>query len=242
MPEQRAFRELARDRGEVDRDERRLRIARLAMNQPRQQFLAGAALSEDEHRGRELGDLVNEVDDVARDLARADHELALALVGDLGRQRQDLPVQILPLARVAHEGAELVVVEILGDVMIRAVLDRLHGRLDLADRRDHDDFDQAVVLFDDPQHFEAADARQPDVEQHQIDVFAIQDRERGLAARYPQHAVLALEDRREGVAHPLIVVDDEHRLRFMRHLGEKTEVLSQAVDTVASRSLRYGIC
>ena len=150
-------------------------------------------------------------------LLGADHELALALVGDLGRQRQHLPVQVLPLARVAHERAELVVVEILGDVVIRAVLHRLHGRFDLGDRRNHDDFDQAVVLLDDPQHFEAADARQADVEQHQVDVFAVQDGQRGLAARHAQHAVLALEDRRQRVAHPLVVVDDEDSLGFMAH-------------------------
>ena len=141
-------------------------VARLAVNQPRQQLLAGAALAEDQHRRRQLGDLVHQIDDVARHLARPDDELALGLVGDLRRQRQHLPVEILPLARVAHQRAQLVVVEILGDVVIGAVLHRLHGGLDLVDRRDHDDFDQAVVLLDDAQDFEAADAGQADVEQH----------------------------------------------------------------------------
>ena len=105
-----------------------------------------------------------------------DDELALGLVGDLRRQRQHLAVQILPLARVAHERAQLVVVEVLGDVVIGAVLHRLHGGLDLVDRRDHDDLDQAVVLLDDAEDLEAADAGQPDVEQHQVDVFAVEDR------------------------------------------------------------------
>src|SRR5437773_420618 len=74
VDEQGALGELARERREVDGNERRVRIARLAMNQARQQLLAGAALAEDEHRGRQLGDLVNQLDDVARGLARADHE------------------------------------------------------------------------------------------------------------------------------------------------------------------------
>ena len=73
------------------------------------------------------------------------------------------------------ERPQLVVVEVLGDVVIGAVLHRLHGGFDLVDRRDHDDFDQAVVFLDDPQDFEAADAGQADVEQHQVDVFPVED-------------------------------------------------------------------
>ena len=78
-------------------------------------------------------------------------------------------------------------------------------------------FDQAVVLLDDAQHFEAADAGQADVEQHEVDVLAVEDRQRGFAARDAQHAVLALEDRGQRVAHPLVVVDDEDGLRLVAH-------------------------
>ena len=218
----------------------------LAMNQPREQLLAGAALAEDQDRRRQLRDLVHQIDDVARDLARPDDELAVGLLGDLRRQRHHLAVQILALARVAHERPQLVVVEVLGDVVIRAVLHRLHGGFDLADRRDHDDLDEAVVLLDDPQHLEAADAGQADVEQHQIDVLPVEDRQRRFAARHAQHAVLALQDRRQRVPHPLVVVDDEDGFRLLGHrLRESTvepRVLCQAVDTVASRSIRYEVC
>ena len=82
-------------------------------------------------------------------------ELAVALLGDLRAERDDLAVQILPLAGVAHERPQLVVVEVLGDVVIGAVLHRLHGGLDLVDGRDHDALDQAVVLLDDAQDVEA---------------------------------------------------------------------------------------
>ena len=101
--------------------------------------------------------------------------------------------------------------------MIRAVLHGLHGGLDLVDRRDHDHFDQAVVLFDDPQHFEAADARQADIEQHQVDVFAVQDRQGGFAARHAKHAVITLQDRRQRIPHTLVVVDDEDGFLLMNH-------------------------
>ncbi len=187
------------------------------VNEPRQQLLAGAALAQDQHGRRQLRDLVDQIEDVARHLARADDELALGLVGDLRRQRQDLTVEILPLAGVANQRAQLVVVEVLGDVVIGAVLHRLHGGFDFVDGRDHQDLDQAVILLDDPQHLEAADARQPDVQQDQVDILAIEDRQRRLAAADAQDAVLPLQDRRQRVAHAFVVVDDEHGLEFMAH-------------------------
>ncbi len=142
-----------------------------------------------------------------------DEELALALLGDLRAQRDDLPVQILALAGVAHQRTQLVVIEVLGDVVVGAVLHRLDGGLDLVDGRDHDALDEAVVLLDDPQHVEAADAGQAHVEQDQVDVFLAQEHEGGLAARHRQHAVIPLQDRRQRVAHPLVVVADQDGLR-----------------------------
>jgi len=156
---------------------------------------------------------------------------------------EDGETKKLPFARIADQRPQLVVVEILRHVVIRAVLHRLDGRLDVVDRRDHQHLDQAVVLFDDAQHLEAADPGQPHVEQHQVDVFAVQNRQGSFAARDPQDAILTLENRRQGVAHAFVVVDDQHGFRLMTHaIGGRTPVLCQAVDTVASRSIRYEFC
>ena len=70
---------------------------------------------------------------------------------------------------------------------------------------------EAVVLLDDAQDVEAADARQTDVEQDEIDVLLLQQRQRRLAARHRQHAIIPLEDGGDRVAHPLIVVADQDR-------------------------------
>ncbi len=187
------------------------------MEEPRQELLAGAALAEDQHRRRQLGDLVHELDDLADLLARPDVELAVALLGDLRAERHDLTVQVLPLAGVAHERAQLVVVEVLRDVVIGAVLHRLHGGLDLVDGRDHDALDQAVVLLDDAQDVEAADAGQADVLQHDVDFLLAEHRQRGLAARDRQDPIVASEDGRNRVPHPLIVVADQDGFRGGRH-------------------------
>ena len=164
MAEQRAFHQLARNGGQVHRDERRVGVAALPVNQPRQQLFAGAAFSQNEHRRRELGHLLHEIDDIARELARAHHELAVPLVGHLRAERHDLPVQVLPLAGVVHQGAYRFVVEVLGGVVIRPELHRLHGGFDFGNGRNHDDFDKAVVFPDDAEDVESVDAGEPHVE------------------------------------------------------------------------------
>jgi hypothetical protein len=49
------------------------------------------------------------------------------------------------------------------------------------------------------------------VEQNQIDVFLLQQRQRRFSARHHQDAVVALQDGADRVAHPLVVVADENR-------------------------------
>ena len=190
---------------------------RLLMEETRQELLAGPALAEHQHRRRELGDLVHELDDLAHLFARPDVELAVALLGDLRTERHDLTVEVLPLAGVAHERAQLVVVEVLRDVVVRPVLHRLHGGLDLVDRRDHDALDQAVVLLDDAQDVEAADAGQADILQHDVDFLLAQDGERGLTARDRQDPVVASQDSRDRVAHSLIVIANQDGFRGRCH-------------------------
>ena len=168
-----------------------------------------------------LATLPHQVDDVARQLARSDDELAIALVGDLRAQRHHLAIQILPLARVVHQRANRLVVEVLRGVVVRAELHRLDGGFDVGDRRNHDHFDEAVVLSDDAEHVEAVDAGKAHVEEHQIDVLAIQDGERGFARRRAQHAIVPPEDGVQRVTHPLVIVDDEDRFRLGIH-GENS--------------------
>ena len=101
VTEERALDQLVGDRRQVDRDERRVALPRLPVQQPREQLLARAALAEDQHRRRQLRDLVDEIDDVADLPAGPDEELALALFGDLRAERDHLAVEVLPLAGVA---------------------------------------------------------------------------------------------------------------------------------------------
>src|SRR6478672_11318650 len=94
VAEQRALYQLVRDRGQVYGDERRVAPAGLAMEQARQQLFAGTALAQNQHRGRQLRDLVHQVHDLPDLPARTDQELALSL-GHLGAQHRHLAVEIL---------------------------------------------------------------------------------------------------------------------------------------------------
>ena len=138
------------------------------------------------------------------------HERPLALVGHLGAE-SDITLRCRSVRSEAlpHERQHGVVLEVLGDVVVGAELHRLDGGLDFVDGRDHDDLDQALRLLDLLEHLEAADARHPDVEQHDVHVLAIENRQPALAGRRAQHPVVAAQDRRQGVAHALVVVDDE---------------------------------
>ena len=182
---------------------------------------------------------LHQVDDVADLARRPDEELALALLGDLRAERDHLAVQILALAGVAHQRAQLVVVEVLGDVVVGAVLHRLHRGLDLVDRRDHDALDQAVVFLDDAQHVEAADAGQADVRAGSgRRLRCLSSPSAASPLETVEHAVVALEDRGQRVAHALIVVADQDRFRGPGHgslgaLYQRQPGLS--VDTVGYR-------
>ena len=91
-----------------------------------------------------------------------------------------------------------------------------HGARSL-NGRDHDDLDQAVVFFDNPQDLEAADTGQADIEQDEIDVFTVENGECRFSRAHFEHAVLSLQDRRQRIPHPFVVVHDEDGLRLLAH-------------------------
>jgi len=134
MTKQRALDQLARDRGDVDGDERRVGIGRLAMQQSREQFLARAALAEDQHGRRQLRDLVHGLEHVLEGGAWTGDELS---TGDVARcilQCQDVPLQILPFAGAAYQVAQHVGIGVLGQEVVGAELDGADGAVNVRRR------------------------------------------------------------------------------------------------------------
>jgi hypothetical protein len=113
VTEERALDELTRNRGEVDCDERRIRLPGLPVDETREQFLPGAALPKDQHGRRELRHLLHQFEDLPGCATCPGDELAVVLLlGNLGAQTNDVPVQVLSLAGVGDKRTHTLEVEV----------------------------------------------------------------------------------------------------------------------------------
>ena len=212
VAEQRALDELARNGGDVDRDERRVGIGRLAMQEAREQLLAGAAFAEDHDGGRKFRDLVHRFEHVLQAGARAGDEVAGGGVARRVLQRQHVAMQILPLAGVADELAQHVGIGVLRQEVIGAELDRADRAVDVRRRGGHDDLDQRKVFTDDLQKVDAAESRLRDVGDEDIDVLLVQQRQACLGGRGADDTVVAPQRLRQTFARFILPVDYENGL------------------------------
>ena len=149
-----------------------------------------------------------------------DHELAVALFGELGAEAQEAAVLVLTFAGAGHQRADGVVARVLRHVVEGAVAHRLDGDGQLLDRRGDDDGDVRVVLLDDLQDVDGADAGQRDVEEHDVHALALGHVDGALAGGGAQHAVVAAQRAAQGVAARLVAVHDEHRFTELGHRRE----------------------
>jgi hypothetical protein len=143
--------------------------------------------------------------------------MGAALLRDLGVQGDELAAQVLAFEGVSDEWPQPVVVELLCDVVVSALLHRSHRHFHFAQRRDHDHLDEAVVLADNGQQFQTAAAGQADVQQNQVDVLPLEDGKPLLACCGRKDEVLTLQDRRQRVPHPFVVIDDENCFALWAH-------------------------
>jgi len=141
-----------------------------------EEFLARAVLARDEDAGLRGGGLEGEAFYVGHGRRRA-HELLFG--GELGSALQGLVLGL--------EGGELEGVPHRGQEALdgQGLLDEIEGtELHGPDRhvygavaREHDDGELRLALLDLPERLEAAHARQPDVEEERVDLFAVESLE-----------------------------------------------------------------
>jgi hypothetical protein len=217
VAEQRAFDQLARNRRDVDGDQRRLGVGGFAVQQARQQLLAGAALAEDQHRRRQLRDLVHRFEHVLQGGARPGDELARRGVAGRILERQHVALQVLALARVADQVAQRVGIGVLGQEVVGAKFDGPDRAVDVGRRRRHDDLDEREVFADDLQQVDAAKAGLPDVGDEDVDVFLVHQRQAGLGRRRPNHAVIAAQGLRQALPCLVAGVNHQHGLARGSH-------------------------
>ena len=175
---------------------------------PRHEFLAGAVLAGDEHAAvgrRRHGDLLAQL---AHRTALADHRVAAI---DARPQRAILGLEPALPQRVAHRQHGLLERQRLLDEVERPELRGLDRRLDVGVAGDHDDLRVDVPIAQPLERHQAVDARQPDVEQHDLVRLPANLVETRLAAVDGVHRVaFVAEDAAERRPHARFVVDDQN--------------------------------
>ena len=180
VAEQLALEQRFRQRRAGDVHERLRRAAAVVVNHLGGQILAGAALARQQHRRRRARrDLLEQRLHRGDGRRLADDAIEAVGLGLARAQRPHFAPQLRRLERLLDEQRDLVEVERLVRVVIRALLHRLDGGLDARVRGQQDDERVGIALLDPLEHRQAVAVRQPVVEQHQIDaLLALRERRR----------------------------------------------------------------
>ncbi len=128
------------------------------------------------------------------------------------------------LVGVSHGQEDALAIQRLLDEVERAAAGRLHGRVDRAVPRDHDDQGLGLRLPDLLEDLQAVLARHLDVQERQVDVRVVSQ---SLKPRLPvlgQHDLVVLEAQHEVQALPDgdLVVDDQDLHGILRTPGPRT--------------------
>ena len=129
---------------------------------------------------------------------------------DLLRRRAETLRREAARERGLHDGADLVAVERLRDVVERVVAQALDRRVERAVAGDDEGLDLGVDLLDPLERGDAAEPRHAEVERHEVDRLAAEDRERIVTRRRGEDVTILAEDGAEGFSDTELVVDDQH--------------------------------
>src|SRR5688572_6128490 len=159
MTEDLALEQRFRNGGAVDRDERLRGPWAQLMDGLRHQFLAGARLAPDEDGGRGRRRLLDDLVDLPHAGTRADHAAEGAVLAQLLPQDSDLAAGLLPFHNLVEQDLQALRLDRLGQVVVGALLDRLHRGFDRTLGRQNHDGVLAAVVLQSAQKIEAAHAR-----------------------------------------------------------------------------------
>ena len=129
MAEELALEQRFDDGGTIDGDELLLASRPETMERLRDEFLAGAGFSSDEHRPRIRREATHRVEELLHARASADQSVEFELAGDVGVDAEQCFASLDALAHRDQQLAQSIDVERLRDVVERARLDRFDGRI-----------------------------------------------------------------------------------------------------------------
>ena len=210
MAEQLAFDECRNQRTAIHRDERLVAERSREMDGPGHHFLAGSAFSQDQHRMgavRRLGDdsiqflhFRRATDDAAESLLRF----------DLLAQNAVLALELQMAGDAIKQKFQLIEAERLGDIVVRAILHRLHGGLHSAIARHDHDHRVRTKALDAIQRLQSPCTGQAQIEQHGVNALRIQQAVRMLG-RIGDEGIEAqrLCDLAAGLANGTLVINNQ---------------------------------
>ena len=207
MPEQLALDQVLGNGGAIHLHEPLAAAQTVAVDRPRDELLADAALALNQHRrvgGRRAADRRH---DVLEPGAVADH-----LMPDFDRllERPVLVAQLPLVEGVAQRDEHLFGRERLLDEIERPFFRRFDGGTDCAVAGDDHHRKSFVHRPETVEHLEAVHARHLHVEQHEVRRFAFREREAFLAGgRADEIVAFVLEHHAQRVANGDFVIDDQ---------------------------------
>ena len=211
VSEKLALQERIRQRGAVDGDQPPVLPVAHAMDGARDHLLAGPALAQDQDVAVGRGDAVNQVAHLLHRRALADDAARLVPRAELFLERLMVALQGHVLQQPLDPQQDVVEKERLGQVVVRAELDRLDGRLDIAVGADHDEMHLRGGLAAFPQEVESAHVGEPQIADREVEI-PLLELEQGLGggAAAADRVALLGEDLAEHVAERRFVVNDQN--------------------------------
>src|SRR5581483_4942737 len=202
--------ERLRHGGAVHLDERPARPLALRVDRVGDDLLAGAALALDEDRRLAAGRGLDDAPDALHRLALADELMDAACLRQLLLEALLAIDEAPPLEGLPDEMQDLVGGEGLRDVVVSAALDGVDRGGDRPLTRNHDDLGRGPAPLHAVEELEAADARQREVGEHDVDLLLLQLRDRLDRVLHRLHRVaVGREPGAQRVADGGLVVDDE---------------------------------
>ena len=178
----------------------------------RAQFLAGAALAFEQHRGVGAGGAIDRGHHLPQGRRVADDARTAAARGRFFLQQAVIIQQAALLERARDQQQQVIGIDRLGEKVERALFHRLDGVLDAAVRGHHDHRQLRVELLHRAQHPHAVALGQAEIRQHErgLEILERGDRFR-LVARLDDVMALRLERELEHRAQRVLVFDEENR-------------------------------
>ncbi len=236
-----ALEQLIRQRGAVDRHERRIAARPVNVDGARDELLAGSTLAADQHRRGRHRDAFAQIEHLLHSRAAPDHACRPRALARQTPQLAVLAAQRSLRQRPVDVQLQLVQAQGLGHVVVGAALDRLDRGVDGAERGHHDHRHLGVDRARCAEHVEAVDFLHAQIGDDQIGQISLGDGDRlGAAARHlhlvAQIGQLVTDD----AGHLQMVVDDQDPPLF-RHT-RSSGASSQPAPVHPSRAVRARNC